>query len=864
MGKIQSRTIISALALAAAAPAIATQAAPSERIAFDLPAEPLSQSLKAVADRAGRSLIAPEELLRGRVAPPLSGSFTAKEAIQRLLEGSGLQHRLDGGTLVIEQAPTSPRTPSMKGDTAEKIITVTGTRIRGAGSASPMIVTTRSSLEEQGVTDLAAFTRVLPQNYAGGQNPGVAGGGQQGGQSNVNNSAALNLRGLGPDATLTLLNGHRLAYDALSQGIDISAIPLAAIERVEVIADGSSALYGSDAVGGVANIVLRRDYDGLETSARLGASTEGGNFQQQYSAVGGHRWSSGGAMIAIDASRATPIYASQRDYTGAVDPSLTLTLRNSQLSGVVAAHQRLGPGATLEIDASFMDRRSRKQTPFFPDQDVLANGLVNRPQVRSFSLAPTARFDLGSWLLSASATYAASRTRLETSRYFNSEPLDSRLTYENSLSGVELTAEGPLFALPAGEARLAVGGGLRRVVLDYDIVDLIDGTPVPFRSFIERRHVQFAYGELSLPLVSPDNQFPFINQLQLSGAIRYERWKGIDAVATPRLGLVYRPLPDLTLSGTWGKSFKAPTLFQVNQPLQGSLLPGFIFSPAPQPAGSTVLLLGGGNPGLRSERATTWSATVNFRPRSIEGLSLQASYFHIDYQDRIGSPLSGTLTALGNPLFSDLVTFNPTAAEVEALIANFPQGLVNQTGQPFDPGNVGAIIDSALRNTSRQRIRGVDLEAGYRYAWNDHNRLVVRAAANYLRSDQQLAPAQPIVPLAGTIFNPPHWRSRIGVTWENPIGALSAFANYVGPTHDTRFPTRDRVGSFKTLDLSGSLMIRQSSGPLNNIELRLSALNLLNEKPDVIRNAQPEAPPYDSTNHSPVGRFLSISIRKHW
>ena len=64
MGKIQSRTIISALALAAAAPAIATQAAPSERIAFDLPAEPLSQSLKAVADRAGRSLIAPEAYYR--------------------------------------------------------------------------------------------------------------------------------------------------------------------------------------------------------------------------------------------------------------------------------------------------------------------------------------------------------------------------------------------------------------------------------------------------------------------------------------------------------------------------------------------------------------------------------------------------------------------------------------------------------------------------------------------------------------------------------------------------------------------------------------------------------------------------------
>ncbi|NJC00036.1 outer membrane receptor for ferrienterochelin and colicin [Sphingomonas trueperi] len=82
-----------------------------------------------------------------------------------------------------------------------------------------------------------------------------------------------NLRGLGSDATLTLINGHRLPYDAVNQGVDISIIPLAALERIEVITDGASALYGSDAVGGVANLILRRDYDGLLTSARVGAST---------------------------------------------------------------------------------------------------------------------------------------------------------------------------------------------------------------------------------------------------------------------------------------------------------------------------------------------------------------------------------------------------------------------------------------------------------------------------------------------------------------------------------------------------------------------------------------------------------------
>src|SRR3546814_1212331 len=86
---------------------------------------------------------------------------------------------------------------------------------------------------------------------------------------NLASTSTLNLRGLGPDATLTLINGHRIAYDGAFQGVDISAIPLAALDRLEIVADGASALYGSDAVGGVANIILRRDFDGIWSSARI-------------------------------------------------------------------------------------------------------------------------------------------------------------------------------------------------------------------------------------------------------------------------------------------------------------------------------------------------------------------------------------------------------------------------------------------------------------------------------------------------------------------------------------------------------------------------------------------------------------------
>lgn len=864
MRKYQSASATAALAFLLLASTTSATAQSPDRFVFDLPAETLSQALRDVAVRTGRNVIAPADLLGGQQAAPLSGTFTAEEAVARLLAGTGLRYRRVEGTLVVERGPFAESAAPASAEPATSAITVTGTRIRGAGSASPVTVTTRRALEESGISDLADFTRILPQNYTGGQNRGIAGGGEQGGQQNLNNSATLNLRGLGPDATLTLLNGHRLSYDSINQGIDISAIPLAAIERIEVVSDGASALYGSDAVGGVANIILRRDFQGLETTARIGGATGGGDFQQQYSLVGGRRWSSGGFMVALDESSATPIYAGQRNYTRTVDPSLTLTDRNRQWSGVLSAHQQLAPGLSLEVDGNVTDRRSLLQNPFRPTADVHVSGLVSRPHVRSYGLTSTLRADLGSWQASLSATTSDSRTLLDTKNYSNSIPRHNHLLYEDSLKGVETNAEGPLFALPGGDARLAVGGGLRRISLHLRYQTLTGGQSVTTKDFTERRSVQFAYGELSLPLVRPDLDVPLIDRLTLSGALRYEHWNGIAGVTTPKLGLVYQPAPDVTFRATWGKSFKIPTLRQVNQIEEGDLIPGFYFSPPPQPGGSPVLLLTGSSPNLKPERAATWSATAELTPRIIPGFDLRATYFDVDYRGRIASPIPSPLTALYNPLFSDLIIYNPSAADVNALIATLPGGLVNQTGQPFDPSGVGAILDIAIRNTERQRIHGVDLDANHHLDLGQAGKLLLTGAASYLQSNQQLAPQQPAVQLAGTVFQPPHWRGRGGAVWDGKRAGVSAFVNYVGPRTDNRFPTVETIGAFVTLDLNASLRTGANAGPFRNIELRLSALNVLNARPHFIRNVFPEGAPFDSTNESPVGRFLGLSIRKVW
>jgi iron complex outermembrane recepter protein len=832
-------------------------------IDYDLPSQDLGDTLRAIARASHREILFESDTVHGLKAPVIKGRYLLDEALRKALSETTLTIEYRAGAALI-RAQNPLRSDETASPGSAVAITVTGTRIRGVGSASPVTVLTRRSLEQSGVSSLADFTRVLPQNYTGGQNPGIAGDGEQGGQSNLNNSAALNLRGLGPDATLTLLNGHRLAYDSINQGIDISAIPLSAIERIEVVADGASALYGSDAVAGVANIILRHDYEGVETTARVGGATDGGDFQHEYGLVGGHRWTTGGFMIALDGSSATPITARQRSYTRGLDPSLFLTDRDRQYSGILSIHQQIAPGLIFEMDGNAMDRSSLVQAPFSPTADVHISGLVDHSRVTSWGLTPTLQAELGRWQASVSATGSDSRTFLAADNYYGGTPVRSRILYEDNLKGVEGTGEGPLFPLPGGDARLALGGGFRTIWFHDRQLDASSGQNVVVKNFTETRNVRFAYGELSLPLVSPDLGVPLIQRLTFSAAVRYEHWNQIASVSTPKLGVIYQPARDVTVRATWGKSFKIPTLYQINRPETGGLYGGSLFSPPPLPAGSTVLIVSGSAPNLKPERATSWSATVELKPRFVRDLNIQATYFHVDYRDRIAKPITSALTALYNPLYNSLITYDPSAAQVNALVASLPGGLFNLTGAPVNPANVGAIINGSARNTERQRIRGADLNADYRIGLGDASQLLVTGAASYLQSKQQLVAGQPLLPLAGTIFNPPHWRGRAGVTWDSRHASVSAFVNYLGATIDNTTTTLERVSPFVTLDLNATMRTAAAAGLLRNIELRLSVLNILNQKPHPIRNQYPEAAPYDSTNESPVGRFIGASLRKHW
>jgi iron complex outermembrane recepter protein len=145
-------------------------------------------------------------------------------------------------------------------------IEVTGSNIKRTESegALPLSVITREEIDHAGIQSAQELLERVSANQSfGGSNSALGIG------SLITGYTAASLRGLGAERTLVLLNGHRLAPYALSGGnaVDLSGIPLAAIERVEILKDGASAIYGTDAIGGVINFILRKDFKGVEINA---------------------------------------------------------------------------------------------------------------------------------------------------------------------------------------------------------------------------------------------------------------------------------------------------------------------------------------------------------------------------------------------------------------------------------------------------------------------------------------------------------------------------------------------------------------------------------------------------------------------
>jgi len=210
-------------------------------------------------------------------------------------------------SLTLAQAPevppaaeAAPAPVAPEKTTVEESILVTGSRIRRKDltTPAPVAVFSREDFEVSGKVTLGEFLQAMPEQ-GNAPNFQLNNGGAT---YDADGATRINLRSLGVSRTLVLVNGRRLpssGFGASSASPDLNTIPTAAVERIEVLKDGASAIYGSDAIGGVVNVITRRDYSGTQASALAGVSSRGDAQTYDIQVSTGRTTDSGGLMFSV-------------------------------------------------------------------------------------------------------------------------------------------------------------------------------------------------------------------------------------------------------------------------------------------------------------------------------------------------------------------------------------------------------------------------------------------------------------------------------------------------------------------------------------------------------------------------------------
>ena len=201
-------------------------------------------------------------------------------------------------------------------DDVEEVV-VTGSRIATSEftGAQPVVVIDQEDIARTAELGIAEVLRELPINIAGSffERSGSSAGSQ----------AQLSLRGLGAGRTLVLIDGRRIPSSPKLGGesANINTIPTAAVERVEILADGASAVYGSDAIGGVVNIITKKGFDGMIISGRVGDPDLPGGEEEAFSVVGGITGDDSNLTWTYEHSQRDIVYLTDREYNAGRAPT---------------------------------------------------------------------------------------------------------------------------------------------------------------------------------------------------------------------------------------------------------------------------------------------------------------------------------------------------------------------------------------------------------------------------------------------------------------------------------------------------------------------------------------------------------------
>jgi len=347
---------------------------------FDIPPQALASALLEFSDQSGIQIITAGAGVAGLRSPGIAGEHTVEAALRQLLRGSALGFRTIGGDTVVLLRATQPRSAvaTLAGDFGPRAgepleeVHVTGSRIarRDLQAPSPIVTVDRQAFMESSTLAVETVLNRLPQfvpietQFITGDIFPTA--------TNTPGATTLNLRGLGENRTLTLIDGRRTQPANSTLVIDMNSIPSSAIESVEVISGGASAVYGADAMAGVVNFKFKDRYEGVSVELRTGITERGDGEENRVAAFFGANtsddrgnvmlgleWMERGAALAID----HPFFAGALVDSGAPGTLARLNLSSYQPNAAIG-----GLPSQEAVDALFPNRPAgvevSRATPF--------------------------------------------------------------------------------------------------------------------------------------------------------------------------------------------------------------------------------------------------------------------------------------------------------------------------------------------------------------------------------------------------------------------------------------------------------------------------------------------------------------------
>ena len=248
----------------------------------------------------------------------VSGSFAVRAAVAMAL----------GGFAMLGQMPQAYAADAAAADKLEEV-QVTGSRItrKDYVSNSPLVSVDTAALESKSGLNIESYLNQLPEfNPAASPTVKATNSDVQISAVNSVGIASVSLRGFGPNRNLVLMDGHRATPTNALMVVDLNSVPSSMIKRVEVISGGASATYGADAIGGVSNFILRKDFQGLEADVQQGISQAGDNQETRASAILGTKFADnrGNVVFAAEYYNREGAFEKNRDFykKGWADPTV--------------------------------------------------------------------------------------------------------------------------------------------------------------------------------------------------------------------------------------------------------------------------------------------------------------------------------------------------------------------------------------------------------------------------------------------------------------------------------------------------------------------------------------------------------------